>query len=102
MSDNILNIDDDKVICLFTLPDGEERSITFLKLIYEFLSEYSGDVHQWVNQQYDMIVRGQMKTPEAVLAMRRVRRGETLSQRAIGDLIRAHALSLYLTVKEGL
>ena len=92
----------DQVVCKFNRADEYEWSITFFKPIYEFLADHVGDVHHWAEQQFDLIVRGQMKVPEAVSEMKRVKRGEKLSQRAIGDLIRARASSLYLIEKEGL
>lgn len=91
----------DQVVCKFNRADGYEWSITFIKPIYEFLADHVGDVHHWAEQQFDLIVRGQMKIPEAVLEMRRVKRGEKLSQRAINNVIRARASSLYMEVIEG-
>lgn len=89
--------DDDKVICKISPSvevDRDEWTITFSSNLYDFLKERVGDVHLWVDQQYNLIVKGRLKFAQSI--MNRVVRGEKLSQRAIGNLIRAYGMTLWL------
>ncbi len=77
--------------------ESDKRSITFTTDVYSFLKERFGDVHHWCEQQCNLINRGQLNFSESSMKiMKRVNQGAQLSQREIGDLVRAYALNLWL------
>jgi hypothetical protein len=89
-------LDNERVICKI-IPSVEvdryEWSITFTAPLYDFLKEKYGDVHTWADQQLELILRGEL--PIAPNRMAKIRKGKRVSQRAIGNLIRAYGMALW-------
>ncbi len=82
--------DNEKVICRI----NDEWSITFQSHLYDFLKKRFGDVHLWAKNQYELIVLGEMQF--ATFNSSHLRERHQLSQRAIGDLIRAYGVALWV------
>lgn len=79
------------------------RSLMLPTYLYDFVKEVFvlngkfDDVSSWCEQKCKLIQRGQLNFSQSSMKiMKRVMRGDQLSQRAIGDLVRYYALNLLL------
>lgn len=77
-----------------TFRDEEDNvtELTLDKWVADELFVLVGDLHSWVQLTYDKAVSGQLALARRVIAQRK--RTGKLHRRAIGDLIRLHALSM--------
>lgn len=96
MSKNKTRRKDDRVICIIeTTSNGIDLiwSISFSEALFDFLQSHVGDVHQWADQQRELIKQGRMNF--APRLMQKVKQGERLTQQAICNAIRAYGISLW-------
>lgn len=94
-----MGTNENKVVCVIKADNPDDDfSILFPAYVYDFLQSKFGDVGQWATQQQDLILSGQMQFAPGLVSQIRQRR--TLSQRAIGDLIRMYATTLLLDDEE--
>lgn len=78
----------DKTLFTFVDDAGDKSTLTLDKFVADGLQSIVGDVHAWIQKQYD----------ERSAAARQSK--EKISRRAIGDEIRSIALKLYVNNSE--
>lgn len=94
------NGNEDKTIYTFNDWEGKRSKITLPKFTSDGLQDQVPDVHFWVQTQYDLIIKGQHKFSKSAT---RLRSGnESLSRRAIGDVIREYGFQMVLDTIEDL
>lgn len=82
----------EKTIFTFTYKTGEPSTLVLGKSVADELPRFVGDVHAWVQTQYDGIRAGEERYAKYINAVKK--RGGKLSRRAIGDTIRFIATML--------
>lgn len=86
----VLFCDTDKTLFTYTNEDGGTSTLTLDKFVADALpSSVGGDVHAWIQTQYDDIRLGHKRFEKHIVVLGR--QGESLSRRSIGDIIRMAA-----------
>lgn len=76
----------DKTIFTFSDEHGDKSTLTLDKDVADALPEYVGDVHAWIQIQYEGICAGNKGFARYIKAYNK--RGKELSRRSVGDIIR--------------
>lgn len=84
--------DTDKTIFTFIDKFGEKSTLTLDKHVADALQNVVGDIHAWIQTQYDAIDAGKIQYKRYINAARK--HGEELSRLAIGNIIRLIATVL--------
>lgn len=86
----VLFCDTDKTLFTYTNEDGGTSTLTLDKSVADALpSSVGGDVHAWIQTQYDDIRLGHKRFEKYIYVQGK--QGENLSRRSIGDIIRMAA-----------
>lgn len=80
----------DKTIFTFIDDAGEKTTLTFDKSVADALQKCVDNVHAWIQTEYDEIIAGKKNIARYIKASKM--RGEDLSRRSIGDIIRTVAM----------
>lgn len=73
-------MDDQKTLYTFTDLYGDTSTLTLDKYLAESLHRQIGDVHQWIQETYDLFIT----------------RATNVSRRAVGDAIRQRAMRVFM------
>lgn len=82
----------EKTIFTFIYETGESSTLTLDKTVADELPRFVGDVHAWIQTQYDGIRAREERYEKYINAVKK--RGGEPSRRAIGDTIRFVATML--------
>ena len=87
-------IEESKTLFTFTDEMSEKSTLTFDKHVADSLHTIVGDVHSWIQQQYDGIIAGDKRYVKYINAV--VLNNGELTRLAIGNIIRLVASMLII------
>ncbi|PIW93818.1 MAG: hypothetical protein COZ86_04375 [Candidatus Moranbacteria bacterium CG_4_8_14_3_um_filter_41_13] len=78
-----------KTVFTFINESGDESTLSLDKFVADKLARSVGDIHAWIQAQYQGIIAGEECFAKVIKSFKR--RGEPFSRRTIGDIIRVVA-----------